>query len=69
MDYSQTVVTVIQFNKDGYKQCAERGVNPGRLVANAALYNHWISSECDPVVRSSVVLSSSKRMSRVYFFL
>ena len=37
MEYSQSLVTVIQFNKDGSKQCAERGVNPGGPVANAAL--------------------------------
>ena len=32
MDYSQSAVTVIRFNKDGYKQCTQQGVNPGRPV-------------------------------------
>ena len=37
VDYSQSAVTVIQFNKDGSKQCTEWGVDPGSPVANAAL--------------------------------
>ena len=37
VDYSQSAVTVIQFNKDGYEQYSEWGVNPGHSVANAAL--------------------------------